>query len=58
MPRLGESGRGDQMVKVRIVTPTKLAGRAKELLKELSGFEKMQDSGFTRFRNNIGGMFR
>jgi molecular chaperone DnaJ len=58
MPRLGESGRGDQMVKVRIVTPTKIPGRAKELLKELSGFEKMQDSVFDRFRNNMGGMFR
>jgi molecular chaperone DnaJ len=58
MPRLSESGRGDQLVKVRILTPTKLSGRAKELLAELSTFEKMQGSVFDRFRNNVGGMFR
>ncbi len=35
MPRLGSSSRGDLLAKVRIVLPTKLTQREKELLKQL-----------------------
>lgn len=36
VPHLRGSGRGDQHVKVRVVTPTKLSERQKELLRELA----------------------
>ncbi|MBA7590796.1 Chaperone protein DnaJ [subsurface metagenome] len=35
MPRLGSSSRGDLLARVRIVLPTKLTQREKELLKQL-----------------------
>jgi molecular chaperone DnaJ len=34
MPRFGRSGRGDQFVRVRIVTPKELSEHQKELLRE------------------------
>lgn len=37
VPLLRGNGRGDQHVKVRVVTPTKLTERQRELLKELAG---------------------
>jgi molecular chaperone DnaJ len=37
VPYLRGSGRGDQHVKVRVVTPTKLTERQKELLREFAG---------------------
>jgi molecular chaperone DnaJ len=60
MPLLHGNGRGDQMVKVRVVTPMKLDGRQRELFEELSEIEKKKDSeGFIgRFRNNVSDMFR
>jgi len=36
VPHLRGSGRGDQHVKVRVVTPTKLSDKQKELLRELA----------------------
>ncbi len=38
VPYLRGNGRGDQHVKVRVVTPTKLTERQKELLKEFAGW--------------------
>jgi DnaJ-class molecular chaperone len=35
MPRLGSEARGDQLVKVQVVLPTKLTEHEKELLLEL-----------------------
>jgi len=60
IPRLHGSGRGDQNVKIKIVTPKKLNKRQRELFEELSEIEKMkEDEGFIgRFKNNVGGMFR
>jgi len=49
VPYLRGSGRGDQHVKVRVVTPTKLTERQKELLREFAGMsdgESMGDEGF------------
>jgi len=40
VPFLRSNGRGDQHVKVRVVTPTKLTDRQKELLREFSGFSE------------------
>jgi molecular chaperone DnaJ len=37
VPRLRRNGRGDQVVIVRVVTPTKLSAEQKRLLKELGG---------------------
>jgi molecular chaperone DnaJ len=34
MPRFGRSGRGDQFVRVRVVTPRELSEQQKELLRE------------------------
>lgn len=36
VPRLDTSGRGDQFVKVKVLTPTKLSKKQEELLKEFS----------------------
>ncbi|HHY46890.1 MAG TPA: molecular chaperone DnaJ [Firmicutes bacterium] len=44
-------GRGDQYVKVRIVTPTRLSARERELLKELAGIQGslvQENKGFFR----------
>lgn len=40
VPYLRGSGRGDQHVKVRVVTPTKLTERQKELLREFAGLSE------------------
>jgi molecular chaperone DnaJ len=54
MPRLSDSGRGDQMVRVKVITPVKLSGRLRELLKEMSVQERMQqDDVFSKFRNRF-----
>ncbi|MGI9658793.1 MAG: molecular chaperone DnaJ, partial [Gaiellaceae bacterium] len=42
LPRLGTSGRGDQLVRMFVEVPTKLSGEQRELLEkfaELSGDE-------------------
>jgi molecular chaperone DnaJ len=45
MPRLGRSGRGDQLVRVVIDVPRKLGKRQKELLEELEKEEKERKKG-------------
>ncbi len=57
VPRLRQSGRGDQFVKVTIETPTKLSAEQKDLLRQfaaLSGEELTGDkSFFERMKDNI-----
>ena len=57
VPRLRQSGRGDQFVKVTIETPTKLSAEQKDLLRQfaaLSGEELSGDrSFFERVKDNI-----
>lgn len=36
IPRVGESGRGDQVVQLKVEIPKKLSGRAEELMRELA----------------------
>ncbi|MFH1448233.1 MAG: molecular chaperone DnaJ [Candidatus Micrarchaeota archaeon] len=40
MPRIGQSGRGDEIVRVIVQTPRRLSKKQKEALKELGGVEK------------------
>jgi molecular chaperone DnaJ len=35
IPRLGKRGRGDQLVKIAVVTPERLSGKQKEIIEEL-----------------------
>lgn len=54
--RLGHSGRGDQIVKIHVETPTKLNAEQKKLLKELSSFDKsksnpMREGFFEKFKD-------
>jgi len=60
IPRLRGGGRGDQNVKIRVVTPKKLNRRQRELFEELSKIEKMkEDEGIIgRFKNSVSSMFR
>ncbi len=44
VPHLRGNGRGDQHVKVKVVTPTKLTDRQKELLREFSGLAESNGS--------------
>ncbi|MBN2014073.1 MAG: molecular chaperone DnaJ [Candidatus Altiarchaeota archaeon] len=54
MPKLRGSGRGDQYVRVRVVTPKKLSKRQRELLEELSETEELEENDFLkRFRNQV-----
>jgi len=46
VPYLRGSGRGDQHVKVRVVTPTKLNERQKELLREFASLSGESISGY------------
>ncbi len=49
-PSLHMSGRGDQLVKIKVDVPTKLTERQKQLLKEFAGIsgEKVKSWGFFR----------
>lgn len=60
IPRLHGSGRGDQNVKVKVVTPKKLNKRQRELFKELAEIEKTKENEGVvgRFKNNVSDMFR
>lgn len=49
MPRLGRSGKGDEMVRVIIDVPKKLSGRQKELLKKFEEEEKNKKGLFGVF---------
>ena len=42
MPRLGDRGKGDELVRVIVKTPTKLTDRQKKALQELAGEEEKQ----------------
>ena len=46
MPILKSSGFGDLYVDLRVITPTNLSDRQKELLREFSGLEQEKDDGF------------
>lgn len=54
VPRLNGRGQGDQVIQFKVETPTKLSGKAKELLRELAeelGEELNEKRGlFSRFR--------
>lgn len=49
IPHVNGYGRGDQHVRVKVVTPSKLSERQKELLKEFArlGGEQLQSPGYT-----------
>lgn len=56
IPKLGGHGRGDQIVKIHVETPTKLSTEQKRLLKELSSFDKtksnpMREGFFEKFKD-------
>jgi molecular chaperone DnaJ len=59
IPRLRGSGRGDQIVKVKVVTPTKLDARQRELLEKFAqaGGEEVPEvkNFFERVREAFGG---
>ena len=58
IPRLQAAGRGDQHVRVKVLTPQKLSGKQKELLKEfgeLSGDSVNPEQ--KSFRDKIKGLF-
>ncbi|HIE33935.1 MAG TPA: molecular chaperone DnaJ [Candidatus Altiarchaeales archaeon] len=55
MPHLGGKGRGDENIRVRIVTPKRLSAREKELFEELAKLENEPKDGiFDRIRNRFG----
>ncbi|HHW10059.1 MAG TPA: molecular chaperone DnaJ [Firmicutes bacterium] len=57
-PSIDGFGRGDQLVRVKVVTPTRLTPRQRELLRELEGLnsENGQDkSFFDRIKETLGG---
>ncbi|MFT9848621.1 molecular chaperone DnaJ [Aneurinibacillus sp. REN35] len=60
VPYLNRSGKGDQHVKVVVVTPTKLNDRQKELLRELAdiGGEEVHGSGETSFFDKMKKVLR
>ena len=45
VPHLRGSGRGDMIVEVQVVTPTKLSKKQKELLKEFGELERKKEKG-------------
>jgi molecular chaperone DnaJ len=54
--KLGQHGRGDQIVKIHVETPTKLNAEQKKLFKDLSGFDKsksnpMREGFFEKFKD-------
>ncbi len=60
VPNVRGYGQGDQHVKVRVVTPTKLTARQKELLREFNQIEitnhsENDDSLFSRFKKAFKG---
>lgn len=50
VPNVHGRGQGDQHIQVKVITPTKLSKRQKELLKELEDIEEQDDSFFSRFK--------
>lgn len=59
IPHLNGYGRGDQLVRVLVITPTKLSGREKELFMRLAELQKNQPlktdkSFFEKLRQTLG----
>ena len=59
MPNVHSGKRGDQFVTVKVITPTKLTKRQKELLTEFGLTEKLDSGGtfFDKFRKNMKDIF-
>lgn len=57
IPHLNSRGKGDQNVRVRIVTPKKLSKREREIFKELSGIDKKKPE-LRGFVGKVMGAFR
>jgi molecular chaperone DnaJ len=58
MPRVDRPGRGDLLVEVRVVTPTRLSREMRRLFEELARLEAKESgdrSFFERFRDMFGG---
>ena len=56
IPGLHMSGKGDQLVKIKVAVPTKLTDRQKELLREfaqISGEKTREKSIFEKVRDHI-----
>ena len=51
--RLRGTGRGDLRVGVQVVTPTKLDGREKELIRQLVGLRKVKAPQFAHFQQGL-----
>jgi len=51
IPRLHNYGRGDQLVRISVWTPTKLADREKKLFRELSKCEKIHNAEHSCINN-------
>ncbi len=61
MPRMDRPGRGDLVVEVRVVTPTRLSREMRRLLEELARLEAQEASEkglFERFKERLGGKDR
>jgi len=55
VPNVHGRGHGDQHIQVKVITPTKLSKRQKELLQEFDEIEGQDDSFFTRFKKAFKG---
>lgn len=51
--RLRGTGRGDLKIGVQVVTPTKLDGREKELIRQLVGLRKVKPPQFAHFQQGL-----
>ena len=51
MPVLRGHNRGDQLVRVRVVTPEKLTREQKELFEKLAELESKEKSGFEKVKD-------
>ena len=49
MPILGSSGRGNELVTINVVVPTKLTEKQKDLLKQFKQIEDEKRKGFFKF---------
>ena len=54
IPHLNSHGRGDQLVRINVWVPSKLNGKEKELLKQLSTMEHITPNEEERHGNNKG----
>jgi len=58
LPHLNSYGRGDQLVRVHVITPTKLSAEEKEIIKKLAALQKAppvsDKSFFEKLRQTLG----